>query len=213
MKARLSWRPVWVLALGAALLGGARSAGADDAARAPRYPYDPVCSWGRLSDGKGMLKRCLTATEARSLEAVKPAEVPPRGAGDPPGGGDRKDGRQEPAEPRDTAAAPRALAVEVGPVLVDSGTLPEAQKKLGLATDRFLQCVAANGGLSESSGEVRVRFLVRERGRAEGTSVSKRAGVSEAAAKCIADVVDRRFVGFPEAPLMGATLVVKIREP
>jgi hypothetical protein len=64
--------------------------------------------------------------------------------------------------------------------------------------------------LQARAGEVRVRFLVRERGRAEGVAVARNQGVSLEAAQCIADVVDRRLVGVPEAPLVGATLVVEL---
>jgi hypothetical protein len=52
--------------------------------------------------------------------------------------------------------------------------------------------------------------LVRERGRAEGVSVAKSKGMSAEAARCIADVVDRRYVGYPAAPIVGATLPIVI---
>jgi hypothetical protein len=103
------------------------------------------------------------------------------------------------------------LTVELGPVTADSGALPEALQSLRKANDRYVDCVQKNGGLSSDPAEVQVRFLVRGRGRAEGTTVKKRRGVSEAAAKCIADVVDRRFVGYPETEMMGASLLVKVR--
>jgi hypothetical protein len=40
--------------------------------------------------------------------------------------------------------------------------------------------------------------------------VQARRGVSQKAAKCIAEVVDRRYVGFPEAPIVGATLSIDL---
>jgi hypothetical protein len=52
--------------------------------------------------------------------------------------------------------------------------------------------------------------LVRERGRAEGVAVKDRRGVSLVAAKCIADVIDRRYVGYPAAPIVGATLTIDL---
>jgi hypothetical protein len=69
--------------------------------------------------------------------------------------------------------------------------------------------VQKNGGLSGKTGEVSVRFLVRGKGVAEGVSVAKRTNVSKEAAQCVADVVDRRHVGMPESPMIGATLLVK----
>jgi hypothetical protein len=98
----------------------------------------------------------------------------------------------------------RVFLSAVNPALADTGELPEARVQLSRAGDRFVQCVESGGGLSSSPARVTVRFLVRERGRAEGVTVKDRSGVSAAAAKCIAEVVDRRFVGYPAAPIVGA---------
>ena len=97
---------------------------------------------------------------------------------------------------------------EVGAAVADTSELPEAQVQLRKTTERYAQCVASNGGLEGMDGRVTVRFLVRERGRAEGVAVKDRQGVSLAAAKCVAEIVDRRFVGYPAAPIVGATLSI-----
>jgi hypothetical protein len=97
-------------------------------------------------------------------------------------------------------------------VTADEGELPLAKKKLGLPLARYEKCVADFGGLSAAVGQVAVRFLVRERGRAEGVSVEKFQGMSQAAANCIAQVIDRRPTGTPEAPLVGATATVRVRK-
>ncbi len=191
-----------VLALG---LVAAGVAWADNAADAARYPYDPACAWGRIANGHGMLVRCITKDEAsqmlsHSRPEAKPAPAP--SAPQPPDAG----------VPDAQPPVPTVQHVEatVGPVIVDQGTLPKAERKLGAARKRFEECVEQNGGLEGDHGEVDVRFLVRgSRGRAEGVSVKKRRGVGSNAARCVADVVDRRSVGVPEAPLVGATLVVK----
>jgi hypothetical protein len=94
----------------------------------------------------------------------------------------------------------------VGPALADTGELPEAQAQLRKVQERYKQCVESNGGLERAEGRVTLRFLVRERGRAEGVAVKDRQGVSLAAAKCVAEVVDRRYVGYPSAPIVGATM-------
>jgi hypothetical protein len=175
---------------------------AADSANASRYPYDPVCAWGRIADGRGMLVRCLTRTESESLRTRSPDS--PQA---PVAGGSNA------AAPAPAAAAPagaaQRLQVAVGPVLVENGKLPAAERKLQSAEARFMQCVTQHGGLAGSAGEVRVRFLVRERGRAEGVGVTRRRSVSKSAAQCIADVVDRRDVGLPDVPIVAATLVVK----
>ncbi len=196
LNVRLAATGIGALTVVAALVSWSAAAHADDPGKANRYPYDPVCSWGRIADGRGMIVRCLQEGEAQALLAggtpvptasALPPEVPvPDGAG--------------------------PLTMEVGPVEVDTGSLPLALKKLKVPEDRYLECVEKNGGLSREDGEVHVRFLVRERGRAEGAVVKKRRAVSEKAAACIADVVDRRFVGHPDVPIVGATLIVKFTQ-
>lgn len=187
------------------------SASAEEAAPAEpaaRYPFDPVCSWGRVADGRGMLVRCLEAGEAQRLGRApeRPADVSAAPqvpalsatvASTPFGDGAPESGR-------------RVVVKEVGQALADTGELPEAQRQLRRPLDRYVACVESNGGLSADTGKVTLRFLVRERGRAEGVAVKDRRGVSLAAAKCIADVVDRRYVGYPAAPIVGATLSIEL---
>lgn len=208
---------------GAALLGLTLSlapgsvapASAEQAAAtepAARFPYDPVCPWGRISDGRGLLVRCLEQEEAQRLSlppraasssareappamAVAPLDMSPKAPGD---------------AALDAAAPPRRVVVtEVGQARADTGELPEAQRQLRRPLDRYVQCVESNGGLTADSGQVKLRFLVRERGRAEGVAVKERRGMSVEAAKCVADVVDRRYVGYPAAPIVGATLSIE----
>lgn len=191
------------LALG---LVAAGVAWADNPADAARYPYDPACAWGRIANGHGMLVRCITRDEAsqilsHSKPTAKPAPASAPSAPMPPDAG-VPDG--QPPVPTERVEA------EVGPVTPDQGKLPKAVGKLRLARKRFEECVENNGGLGRDHGEVDVRFLVRgSRGLAEGVSVKKRRGVGSKAAQCVAGVVDRRSVGVPDAPLVGATLVVK----
>ncbi|MEI9953072.1 MAG: hypothetical protein WDO74_29850 [Pseudomonadota bacterium] len=200
---------------------GALASGETADALVRRYPYDPACPWGRIGNGKGLIVRCLDEAEAQGLRSgtlaspsalpaasspagSAPAVVIPSNAAPPP-----------PLAPDAAAAADAAvpapsnekLEITVGPVTADSGTLGIG--KLGAARDRYLKCVNDNGGLKEASGEVQVRFMLRERGRAEGVSVAKRSGVSAEAARCVSEVVDRRYVGVPDAPIVGATVAIK----
>jgi hypothetical protein len=100
------------------------------------------------------------------------------------------------------------------PVVVDDGKLPLADRKLAAAKSKFSECVTKFGGMTSAKGDVTLRFLVRaQRGRAEGVSVSKRTGVSEQAARCMVEVLDRRAVGEPETSMTGATLVIKLAAP
>lgn len=176
------------------------------AAESPeRYPYDPVCAWGRLSDGHGMLIRCIEPDEATTLLQAAPL---PKAAAKPATSAAAPAQGSEPAAGK--LGVTNLTVTNIGPAQADTGELPLAVKKLGLAKDRYVECVGANGGLTEKNGRVVVRFLVRERGRAEGVSVKSHQGMSLAAAKCIADVIDRRYVGYPAAPLVGATIPIEI---
>ena len=187
-----------------------RDAVAEEAAVAEpavRYPFDPVCPWGRIADGHGLLVRCLESSEARGLLVPAPAVSASQEATAQASSG-RNPGLPAPAAP--SLKLYRKVSVkDVGPAQADSGELPEAQVQLRKVLDRYVQCVNGNGGLEGPQGKVTVRFLVRERGRAEGVSVKDRQGVSLAAAKCVAEVVDRRFVGYPAAPIVGATLSIE----
>jgi hypothetical protein len=179
-----------------------------------RYPFDPACPWGRVSNGKGMLVRCVTEAEASGLKASTPAQTAPTpaasstpapastAAATPTVGSTDVD-----ADTKPTPGVGDNLEVTVGPVTADSGQL--GLGKLAAPKDRYAKCVQDNGGLSAASGEVHVRFLVRARGRAEGVSVAKRQSLSAEAARCVAEVVDRRYVGVPDEPMVGATLLVK----
>lgn len=225
-------RALIMLPAASLLLGFAAMASGETAdALLRRYPYDPACPWGRIGNGKGLIVRCLTESEAQSLRAgalpavaaVPSISAPAPSAAAPltaapatAASGAAPSPTAEVAEA--DAGAPIApsnpdekLDVTVGPVTADSGTLGIG--KLGAGRDRYAKCVKDNGGLSDKEGEVQVRFLLRQRGRAEGVSVAKRTGVSAEAARCVSDVVDRRYVGVPDAPIVGATVVIKFTKP
>jgi hypothetical protein len=166
-----------------------------------RYPYDPACLWGRLANGKGTVLRCLTEQEAATLGMTASAPAQP--------GTPAPATSAAPAAPVDPSLTkPGRVEITVGPVVADKGEL--GLGKLGAPKDRYAKCVEDNGGVRGESGEVHVRFLVRSKGIAEGVSVQKRLNVSPEAARCIAEVVDRRHVGVPDEPLVGATLQLKI---
>jgi hypothetical protein len=217
-------RPVAILLGFAALATGAVAFAEAEEALLKRYPYDPACAWGRVGNGKGMVVRCISEDEAKALRSAAPAPVaaakpaPPAPgvtSGKPapdvapaPGSTASETAPDAAAEPEPAPAdADAALEVTVGPVAADEGTL--GLGKLGAPKDKYSACVQKNGGLSGKTGEVSVRFLVRAKGVAEGVSVAKRTNLSKEAAQCVAEVIDRRRVGTPESPMVGATVLVK----
>lgn len=216
-------RPVAILLGFAALATGAIAVAEAEDALLKRYPYDPACAWGRVGNGKGMVVRCISEDEAKVLRAALPAPVAGAKPVPAPGVSSGKPAPEASTTPASsTAPAPEApdsaeaepapdpdaaLDVAVGPVTAEEGTLGVG--KLGAPKDKYIACVQKNGGLGGKTGEVSVRFLVRAKGIAEGVSVSKRTNLSKEAAQCVADVVDRRRVGTPESPMVGATVLVK----
>jgi hypothetical protein len=218
-------RPVAILLGFAALASGAVALAEAEDALLKRYPYDPACAWGRVGNGKGMVVRCISEDEAKALRSSAPAPVsaakpapssPVVTSGKPAPDVAPSPGSTAPETAPDAAAEPEpapstdadaALEVTVGPVAADEGTL--GLGKLGAPKDKYSACVQKNGGLSGKTGEVSVRFLVRAKGVAEGVSVAKRSNLSKEAAQCVAEVVDRRRVGTPESPMVGATVLVK----
>ena len=219
-------RPVAILLGFAALATGAVALAEAEDALLKRYPYDPACAWGRVGNGKGMVVRCMSEDEAKALRAAPvatPAAAAPKpvAATTPASTTKPVEGATTPAstaaetapdsatepEPAPGTEAGGSLDVVVGPVKADEGTLGIG--KLGAPKDKYTACVQKNGGLSGKTGEVSIRFLVRAKGVAEGVSVDKRTNLSKEAAECVAEVVDRRRVGTPESPMVGATVLVK----
>ncbi len=196
---------VTCLVFGATVLAAAAAFSESVEALLRRYPYDPACVWGRLANGKGTVVRCLTEKEAASLQAAAPPAAPVLPAADTTPSATSE---APAAPPPDAATTGGRLEVSVGPVIADKGEL--GLGKLGAPKDRYAKCIEDNGGMKGDSAEVHVRFLVRSKGIAEGVSVQKRLNVGPEAARCIAEVVNRRHVGVPDEPMVGATLIVRI---
>ena len=192
-------------------LGAAAAVGESIENLIRRYPYDPACLWGRLANGKGTVVRCLTEKEAGVIAAT-PAPAPAPTATPAPASTDTPPADAANPASSNELTTTKGIQVTVGPVTADKGELGIG--KLGAPKDRYAKCVEDHGGLKGASGEVHVRFLVRSKGVAEGVSVQKRSpNISAEAARCIAEVVDRRRVGVPDEPLVGATVVIKLSAP
>ncbi len=204
--------------LAAASVGAQRSESQETMLR--RYPFDPACPFGRIANGKGMVVRCISEEESNFLlkrpapGAPRTPEAPSTGVAlaTPPAAAAPSATAPSEVEPPDAPVTGDArLEVTVGPIVADQGELSVG--KLSQPKSRYERCVLDHGGLKDKTGEVYVRFLVRSKGIAEGVSVQKRVNVSAEAARCVAEVVDRRRVGIPDAPLVGATLTVKFDRP
>src|SRR6185437_2029833 len=155
----------------------AATAGVDaGAGAAPRCPY------GALEDPHRGFVRCLLpderdagwtpppAGDATAAPSASAAPAPPPTAAPP---------APAPAPP-----APPPL-VEIGEPKFENGDVTKVEKSLGKASAGLARCIADNGGLTADSGSVKIQFLVRSRGRAEGVEVLAAKGVSADAAGCV----------------------------
>jgi outer membrane biosynthesis protein TonB len=74
-------------------------------------------------------------------------------------------------------------------------------------------CIADHGGLSGKRGKIKLQFLVRARGRAEGVGVLSSTGVTDEAAACIVERLKNRMVGAPSADPVGVTVTLQLKAP
>jgi hypothetical protein len=156
-----------------------------------RNRYDELCPWGRLSDGRGSLVRCLTVDEAQALAKSANGETATGGAAA--------------MVPSDEQPAIEAI---VNSVVFEGEHIASAKQNLASVVSDYQSCVALHGGLRYETGEVRIRFHVDSRGIARDASVSWRRVVSIRAARCIVGIVEHRFVGVPKTKASIGTLVI-----
>lgn len=148
---------------------------------------DKHCPWGRVGDGQGKLLRCLSEEESREL--AKSAKA---GAGTP--------AVQTPA--------PAGVAAVVNSVVFEGEGITSAKSNLASAVADYQNCVARNGGLRHGAGEARIRFHVDARGLARDASISRRRFISVQAGRCVAEIVEHRFVGVPKSKASIGTAVI-----
>lgn len=188
---------------------------------------DGGCPHGRLEDPHRGFVRCLEPNEvdASWLPPAPQPEPPQRaqdagegdaGAGDAGPGADA--GAADAAAP-DAGAAPAPVTpgvpplVEAKPPAFMSGDVPELEKKLPKILEGIAKCVADAGGLPGASGTLKVQFLVRARGRAEGVEVLTAKGLPDGAEACVRKLLKNRSVGAPSADPVGVTLTLTLKPP
>jgi hypothetical protein len=167
----------------------------DDAAASAA---DGGCPHGVLEDPHRGFVRCLAAGEIdASVGQVTPNE--PGDAGAPSDAGQPE-----------AAVAP---LVEIGEPAFQNGEVPKVAKALAKSADEIGRCVASYGGLSGATGSIKLQFLVRNRGRAEGVEVESAKGITEAAKECVRRALKNRSVGAPTADPVGVTVTVSLHAP
>jgi hypothetical protein len=154
---------------------------------------DGGCAYGRLEDPHRGFVRCLNPDEADA------GWLPP----------------SPQAEPSDAGAAPPtegvAPIVEMGEPSFESGEVPKIDKFLKGVEDGIGKCIAKHGGLSGSAGKMKISFLVRSRGKAEGVEISGAKGVTGEAKECIRLLLKNKNVGAPSAEFVGVNVTVTLK--
>jgi hypothetical protein len=119
-----------------------------------------------------------------------------------------------PTAPAPAAAAPVFAgppAVEIKEPTFENGDVPRAEKSLGKVSDDIAKCVAKNGGLSRPSGSMKIQFIVRAKGRAEGVEVLSSQNISAEASSCIRLLLKNRAVGEPTSDPVGVTVLINFK--
>lgn len=179
-----------------------------DAGPAPRCPY------GELVDPHRGFVRCLLPDE-RDAGWLPPAPQPVP----PPKGADADPGAQDPSakDPGVKATDPKPAGppplVDIGAPKFENGDVPRAEKALTKAATDIAKCVADHGGLTAATGTLKVQFLVRNRGRAEGVEILSAKGLGEGAATCVRLLLKNKPIGPPSADPVGVTVTISLKPP
>jgi hypothetical protein len=212
--------------------GTAQHAGADEVDPLAKKPGAGTgtsegerCPHGALEDPHRGFVRCLRPEERDAGWLPPPPQVEPA----PPDTGIEGPGNAGPP-PNDAGAAPPAPPVAAPPPkeekpvpgpppLVafnlpkfEGGQVPRAEKFINGVLEGVGKCVADNGGLKSDKGTLKITFLVRARGRAEGVEVASAKGIGTEAANCIRLLLKNRAVGAPSADPVGVTVTFTLEK-
>jgi len=178
-----------------------------DAGPAPGPDAAPRCPYGELSDPHRGFIRCLAPDERDAGWLPPPPQTPP---GTPPVAAELPDaGTKDPAP---AASGPPPL-VDIGAPKFENGEVPKAEKALTKAATDIAKCVAEHGGLTAATGTLKIQFLVRNRGRAEGVEILTAKGLSADAAECVRVLIKNKPIGPPSADPVGVTVTISLKPP
>jgi hypothetical protein len=92
----------------------------------------------------------------------------------------------------------------------EGGEVPKAAGALDRLRSKLAKCIDDHGGLSARTTSVKVQFLVRAEGRAEGVDVLEAKALSADAKRCVRDTLQRTKVGTPSSDPVGVTVVLDV---
>ncbi len=180
-------------------------------------PDAAPCPHGALEDPHRGFVRCLREDEkdAGWLPPAPQPEPPAADAGPDadaaPEKGPEKPAPEKPAPEKPAPEKPQPPpVVTVGTPKFEGGEVPKAEKFLNAQIEGIGKCIATNGGLSAKKGSIKLSFLVRARGRAEGVEVASSKGITEAAEGCVRLLLKNRAVGAPSADPVGVIVTYSL---
>jgi hypothetical protein len=100
-------------------------------------------------------------------------------------------------------------------VSFENGVVGRAHGSLKKLSTKMAECVATEGGLKVQSARLKLMFLVRSRGRAEGMIVASARNVPPKVVRCITRAVEAHPIGTPSNEPVGVTALIELkrREP
>jgi hypothetical protein len=173
-----------------------------DAGPAPRCPY------GELVDPHRGFVRCLNPDERDAGWLPPPPQPAPPSIADVP-----DPGAKDPAPPAVAAPAGPPPLVDIGAPKFENGEVPRAEKALTKAATDIAKCVADHGGLTAATGTLKIQFLVRNRGRAEGVEILSAKGLGPDAAACVRVLLKNKPIGPPTSDPVGVTVTISLKPP
>jgi hypothetical protein len=162
----------------------------------------PKCPYGELTDPHRGFVRCLTPDERDAGWLPPTAQTPPAPPAPTPS--------VEPDAGSPAASGPPP-AVEIGSPAFENGQVPRTEKALAKLEGAIGKCVADHGGLSGATGSMKVAFLVRVRGRAEGVEVQSAKNVTAEAKDCVRVLLKNKAIGAPSADPVGVTVTLTFK--
>lgn len=175
-------------------------------------PGEVRCIYGRLEDGHRGFVRCLSAYEVGApwIPAPIPLAVYEQAPVIMAEAGRLPDTLVLPPRPAIEAAA-RQMPTDasLGTISFSTGEVPKAEAALGKALPKLAGCVSDAGGVKKKS-ILKVQFLVRLAGKAEGVEVLAAKGVPERAFPCLRKTLKGLVVGEPSDDPVGVTVDIEL---
>lgn len=90
----------------------------------------------------------------------------------------------------------------------EGGEIADVKETLEKLKKKAEKCVDDGGGVGEKGATIKIQFLVRAKGIAEGIDVLDASGLDEKPGKCVRDVFKKKTIGTPSSDPVGVTFTI-----